>query len=1759
MAKGYLELRQEEFTKELENFIAPRLAKTITERADGHCMRIGDLDEQLMLALATRLRHDLGDKLIFVLAYKESQDDEMFVSSTKLVELRNPNVDGSLRPPLLVFLPPNLRASAEDSFSIATFESIELDSVYRDFIADFIQQRLPGPLQYIRSLLTAVEKKWEWASPVAQVRYLLTALKNGIDAESMGAALYELGLIPDFQVFQDHQTAEARLVDRNVETVSQITNSVQSIRGRVLNLNVVDKPLQRRLIDLLMEYGTSNPLAWTRQIALDPAYWDLGFHNWRFSDQIYSDRIRLRVLGIDLPIAENETDERLRDIIGQQYLAPQERRRFQVTFEVEPHPAQVKGLAYFTVQLLHKDIATDTNSLTGITKNVQVWKAKRSWCTVSVDKLNRVDLEEGWHFIRVLPWSANDEPIPVDKTSSANESDLFYVIPDEEFEEKPKQRAIPQDESVEHARLRVQFTALNEGSQVTAINPQAISWSDPAGYAEQLVAQFGKYGAVHIPVPKYLKDFEQQILKDPSGAVCRRLEIPRGQVGNLVDDITDWFPAENLDHFLDVRREYFEAILHGEKNLVTQGADFLALTEICGEYAEAYSDLLSELSENALHGVGLEQQAAISNLRKALLIDTIRITLTDFAGNKREAVLVAPTHPLRVLWMAEWSRLAQDWLLAVSSGSVEHLASVRNAIAQIVPLHVPVGIPLYTGRVFVTVANLNFFWSLYAPTTEQDTPGLLGDISTALQISEPTIGGSAVTAEMLASRVQRYLIQHPYVRTLNLNVFNPGRGRLLADALVELQKQPELADLRYNIRLFVSDANMLGVGEALLDLMQSSGSTTMQGADAFAASTGNHLFPKLAVSIQSIQDFPERPGDYPAHVSILIDLFPAADIVTDKPIYNHPVSAPLNGLIQEYVVQFQDSEDQGAYWRRQPRHKPHLQQPVVDDSRLQVLLQQLPRLISEGIASVATHSPQPDMLPVIRMGLDPKQRQLLHSVHDISDWVFTIDRHLGIELFDHGNIEGRTDYLIDYTPSILSSFSSKLVITTKSLAEIEALLQPSIAQLGSLIAEDNSVLIFEQLRLLSGRLALKLISASPNQRIEAISLALARLLLLREKALVDKFVIPLDDCLYLFRNVRQSDEQTSVEEAISMKRTDLALIGLDYTERKVTCILIEVKCHNLAGNLGAFISLRDAAQTQLEETERVLRAQFDPNNKIPDRPDRLLKTREFTTLLQFYLERSLRYRLLDPAIYAESLKLLDSLDEGYHIEFDHLMFLFDLDSSGSEIHHEPSATIYRVGRNEISELVANSTRFQVAIAEKHRTADEKTELSNSETGAMLSEEKQVVLMDEDQVSAQTEAALLDAHLQEADEFVGTKIQVVAPEYEIMIGSNSRSPQYSLIGSLSGRKIALDFNQTHTISLFGVQGSGKSYTLGSLIESACLPIQGVNILPVPLSAVVFHYSQSKEYSPEFVTMKHPNSDAGQIARLKSQYNADPHSLSDIILVVPPSKMDDRRREFPDVKVVPLQFASTELSAAHWKYLMGAVGNPSLYLRQIGLIIRQLGSQITLESIQHHVNQSSQLRESDRELAQLRLQLAAPYILDGTPLGDILKPGRLVIVDLRDEAIEPREALELFAVLLQIFSDTTYDGRPFSKLIVFDEAHKYMNNPSLTSSIIELVREMRHKATSILVASQEPRSVPVSLIELSTEIILHRFSSPDWLKHVQRANVALGTLKPTELGNLKPGEAYIWSSKATEEAFTAKAVKIELRPRVTKHGGDTKTAL
>ena len=828
------------------------------------------------------------------------------------------------------------------------------------------------------------------------------------------------------------------------------------------------------------------------------------------------------------------------------------------------------------------------------------------------------------------------------------------------------------------------------------------------------------------------------------------------------------------------------------------------------------------------------------------------------------------------------------------------------------------------------------------------------------------------------------------------------------------------------------------------------------------------------------------------------------------------------------------------------------------------------------------------------------------------------------------------------------------------------MLGPVLAEYGLQAGEQQAAVILAHLRSLSGRLALKLVS-SPTARGEALGLALARMFLEYQGALRNQIVVPLDAHLELFSVA--SNQAESIGDEVTVRRTDLALFDLDLAQRTIACNLIEVKCCARTLGVGGYGQLKEQMIDQIDQSERVLRTHFDPRRTTPDRPDRLLKTRELVTLLDFHLDRGARYGLLERDAEAEARAFLDVLEEGYSLRFSRSGLVFDFDKSGTEPpEHEAGIEFHRVGVDLIRRLVEHAASRVAGgdqgadrsgggappvidpaadrplppldtaaflVADRARsTSDLDREgapvpgggIARPERGAASTtdETSATPVRDEQPAGGKKRTPSGDSPASGTRETrrVGeaasgtetlrgdrrpapepkppavpppasksptapppkrpapkppaasppeTPVQPVlpvapaepsaaegGPACDAVLGATAASPQYGLLGRTSGRSVALDLNQTHTISLFGVQGGGKSYTLGSVVEMACMSIDGVNRLPHPLAGVIFHYSATLDYRPEFTSMAAPNAGGAEADLLRADYGAAPRALDDLVILTPAAKVEERRAEYPGIEILPIAFAASELKASHWKFLMGAVGSQSLYIRQLALIMKKLRGGVTLDALRQGV-QDSGLSDYLKDLALLRLRFAEEYVDDARRLTDVLRPGRLVIVDLRDELIEKDEALGLFVVLLQLFAETTWQGRRFNKLVVFDEAHKYIDSPDLVAGLVEVVREMRHKGTSVMVASQDPPSVPTSLIELSTQIILHKCNSPAWLKHVQKANAALDALTPAKLAALGPGEAYVWSSRATDDAFTRGAVKVGCRPRVTKHGGGTRTAV
>ena len=78
----------------------------------------------------------------------------------------------------------------------------------------------------------------------------------------------------------------------------------------------------------------------------------------------------------------------------------------------------------------------------------------------------------------------------------------------------------------------------------------------------------------------------------------------------------------------------------------------------------------------------------------------------------------------------------------------------------------------------------------------------------------------------------------------------------------------------------------------------------------------------------------------------------------------------------------------------------------------------------------------------------------------------------------------------------------------------------------------------------------------------------------------------------------------------------------------------------------------------------------------------------------------------------------------------------------------------------------------------------------------------------------------------------------------------------------------------------------------------------------------------------------------------------------MILTPEAKLPDRRREFPAVDVRAIKFSSRELGSEGWKFLLGAYGNDSLYIRQLVAIMRRHRHGLTLDLL------AQEIRDADR---------------------------------------------------------------------------------------------------------------------------------------------------------------------------------------------------
>eukprot|EP00960_Hanusia_phi_P069584 767127-Hanusia_phi.AAC.3 len=410
-------------------------------------------------------------------------------------------------------------------------------------------------------------------------------------------------------------------------------------------------------------------------------------------------------------------------------------------------------------------------------------------------------------------------------------------------------------------------------------------------------------------------------------------------------------------------------------------------------------------------------------------------------------------------------------------------------------------------------------------------------------------------------------------------------------------------------------------------------------------------------------------------------------------------------------------------------------------------------------------------------------------------------------------------------------------------------------------------------------------------------------------------------------------------------------------------------------------------------------------------------------------------------------------------------------------------------------------------------------------------------------------------------------------------------EYALLGSRAdsqGRRkpVYLNTSEPFCMAAVGVQGGGKSHTVGCILESCLLqfPSSKVVHLDKPMTTMVLHYDTNPDAKVEATGLMSPNTVLEQMLHTNSKDGAPCQlDLTKVVVLTSPCYFKQRQQYYGrGVTVKPLLFKWSRLTSDHVKRIMKVKEEDNqLYVSVMTDILRQYqrnNSTMSLDALIQQIQKQCNLTTQTGPLAQ-RIQLLQSIVQESSynssishlssDLYDACKPGKLVIVDLTDPMLASSEANSIFQILVEQFR--TLGGDVTGKLLVLDEAHKYMHgveSDGLSQSVVNMARLMRHDNMRLAVSTQSPSTLAPELLELISLAVLHRFHSHDWYRY-------LSTKLPLEqedwerILELRPGEALVFASRKSflseegEEGESktgkSKCMQVKIRARLTADKG------
>ena len=379
-----------------------------------------------------------------------------------------------------------------------------------------------------------------------------------------------------------------------------------------------------------------------------------------------------------------------------------------------------------------------------------------------------------------------------------------------------------------------------------------------------------------------------------------------------------------------------------------------------------------------------------------------------------------------------------------------------------------------------------------------------------------------------------------------------------------------------------------------------------------------------------------------------------------------------------------------------------------------------------------------------------------------------------------------------------------------------------------------------------------------------------------------------------------------------------------------------------------------------------------------------------------------------------------------------------------------------------------------------------------------------------------------------------------------------------------KSVFLDASGSRAVLVCGKRGSGKSYTLGVLLEEL-ISVGGDDVIPIMVDPMGIYHTmvmrneqQSSELFGWGLTAK------GFRVRLLIPGVPDELYDSDVLQAI-------RQR---GIDVLPLRLNASDLSPDGWCDLFEANINQPMGIGLFRAVqtLEEKQRYFTVQDLARAVESDKRTEEKSKAALLNRLEAARRWHLfsedDYQAMDRIFEPGAVNIIDvsrLESGAFGRRN------LVVSVIGRNLFRARSDARLreefglagklprvwMVLDEAHQFIPGSGSSLAKEQLIRwakEGRQPGLSLVVATQQPSAIDADVLSQCDVILSHKLTTRD---DVMALNRLSQDYMGSELRNIiaslqRTGQAVLVDDERESVSI------LQIRPRQSQHGGGSVAA-